>query len=96
MACNRLHPLPARLARWLLMTRDRAGDEFPITHGFMGQMLGVRRAGVTEALQALQRAGALAYGRGRMRVVDRAVLEEASCECYRIIRDEYGKMLEGA
>jgi CRP-like cAMP-binding protein len=96
VACNRLHPLPARLARWLLMAHDRAGDEFPITHGFMGQMLGVRRAGVTEALQALQRAGALAYRRGRMRVVDRAVLEEASCGCYRIIRDEYGKMLEGA
>jgi CRP-like cAMP-binding protein len=96
VACNRLHPLPARLARWLLATRDRAGDEFPITHGVMGQMLGVRRAGVTEALQALRRAGALEYRRGRLRVVDRAVLEAASCACYRIVRDEYAKMLEGA
>jgi CRP-like cAMP-binding protein len=96
VACNRRHPLPERLARWLLTTRDRAGDEFPITHGFMGQMLGVRRAGVTEALQALRRAGALEYRRGRLRVVDRAALEAASCACYRIIRDEYGKMLEGA
>jgi CRP-like cAMP-binding protein len=95
-ACNARHPLEERLARWLLTTRDRAGDEFPITHGVMGQMLGVRRAGVTEALQALQRAGAVAHQRGRMRIVDRVVLEGASCACYRIIRDEYRKMLEGA
>lgn len=95
VACNRLHSLSERLARWMLMTQDRAGDTFPMTHEFMGQMLGVRRPGVTEALQELQRAGALAYERGEMRVVNRAVLEAASCECYRVIRSEYERLIGG-
>ena len=91
VACNQLHSMPERLARWMLMTQDRAGDEFPMTHDFMAQMLGVHRPGVTGALQELQRSGALDYERGLMRVVDRALLEEASCECYRIIRAEFGR-----
>jgi CRP-like cAMP-binding protein len=93
VACNRLHNLPERLARWMLMTQDRADDVFPMTHEFMGLMLGVHRPAVTEALQELRRAGALAYERGEMRIVDRAALEEASCECYRIIRGEYDRMI---
>jgi CRP-like cAMP-binding protein len=93
VACNRLHALPQRLARWMLMTQDRAGDEFPMTHEFMALMLGVHRPMVTGALLELQRAGALAYERGRMRIADRGLLEEASCECYRIIRAEYDRLV---
>ena len=94
VACNGRHKLQKRLARWLLMTQDRAGGEvFPITHEFMAQMLGVRRAGVTEALQALQAAGLVRYRHGWMEVTDRGGLEAVSCECYRIIRAEYARML---
>ena len=93
-ACNRAHPLEERLARWLLMTHDRVGsDELQITHEFLGQMLGVRRAGVTVAAGILQRAGIIAYRRGRVRVLDRKRLEAASCECYRSIRDEFDRLL---
>jgi CRP-like cAMP-binding protein len=95
VACNRLHSLPERLARWMLMTQDRAGDEFAMTHEFMGQMLGVHRPAVTAALLELQRAGALDYGRGRMRVLDRVVLEGAACECYRVVRGEYDRLIGG-
>ena len=95
VACNRLHSLPERLARWMLMTQDRAGDEFAITHEFMGQMLGVHRPAVTGALLELQRAGALDYGRGQMRVLDRAVLEDAACECYGVVRSEYDRLIGG-
>lgn len=93
-ACNRAHPLEERLARWLLMTHDRVGsDELQITHEFLAQMLGVRRAGVTVAAGILQQAGIIAYRRGRVRVLDREQLEAASCECYRAIRDEFDRLL---
>jgi CRP-like cAMP-binding protein len=93
-ACNRLHNLHQRLARWLLMTHDRVGqDEFPLTQEFMAQMLAVRRATVTEAAGRLQQAGLITYGRGIITIVDRAGLEAASCDCYQIIADEHARLV---
>jgi len=93
-ACNRKHSTEQRCARWLLMTHDRVGaDEFPLTHEFLSHMLGVRRASVTLAMQILKRAGVIDYARGIVTVLDRAGLEEAACECYRIVRDEYDRLL---
>ena len=87
VACNQLHTLEERGARWLLMTHDRVvGDEFDLTHEFLSYMLGVRRAGVTVAMGVLQRAGIVRYSRGHVTVLDRERLEEASCDCYRITR----------
>lgn len=93
-ACNRLHAVEQRCARWLLMTQDRVGaNQFPLTHEFLGQMLGVRRATVTEAAGALQAEGLITYRRGIITVCDRAALEQASCECYRVIRDDFDRLL---
>jgi CRP-like cAMP-binding protein len=86
-ACNGRHDINQRLARWLLMSHDRVeGDEFPMTHEFMSMMLGVRRAGVTVAASALQKAGLIRYVKGRMVVTDRPGLEAATCECYGMAR----------
>ncbi|MDQ5852480.1 MAG: Crp/Fnr family transcriptional regulator [Chloroflexota bacterium] len=93
-ACNRLHTVDERLARWLLMTHDRVGQEtFPLTHEFMAHMLGVRRATVTVVAGRLQQAGMIRYSRGRITVVDRPGLEAASCECYGITRAEFERLL---
>jgi CRP-like cAMP-binding protein len=93
-ACNRMHPAQERCARWLLMTHDRVGrDEFELTHQFLAQMLGVRRATVSEIAGALQEEGIIRYVRGAMTILDRRALESHSCECYRIIRDEYTRLL---
>lgn len=92
--CNRLHPAEQRLARWLLVVADRVGrEQFPLTHEFMAQMLGVRRATVTETAGALQRAKLISYSRGKITVRDRRGLERAACECYRIVRDEFDRLL---
>ena len=92
--CNRLHPVEERCARWLLLTQDRAGAAtFPLTHEFLGYMLGVRRASVTLAAGALQRAGLIAYHRGVITVLDRPGLEAAACECYAIIRGHFERLL---
>lgn len=92
-ACNRLHPVEERCARWLLMTHDRVGrDEFLLTQEFLSQMLGVRRARVNVAAGILQRAGLIRYSRGRIRLTDRGGLEAATCECYGVLRAEYDRL----
>lgn len=85
-ACNRLHTIDQRCARWLLMTHDRVGaNQFRLTQEFLAQMLGSRRVSVTQSASSLQQRGAITYQRGVITVVDRNKLEEASCECYDVI-----------
>jgi CRP-like cAMP-binding protein len=92
-ACNRLHHLEARLCRWLLMSSDGVdSEELSLTHDFLGTMLGVRRAGVSEAASQLQRKGLIRYQRGRIQIIDRKSLETASCECYRVVKAEYDRL----
>lgn len=94
-ACNRFHTVNARLARWMLMTHDRIeSDEFRLTQEFMSKMLGVRREGVTVAAGALQKNKLISYSRGRVRILDRAGLEAASCKCYSIIKNESDGFLD--
>lgn len=93
--CAHFHGVEARLARWLLMTHDRTrGDEMHITHEFLSGMLGVRRAGVTKAAKALQSRGLIDYQRGRITVLERPGLDEASCNCYIADREIYARMRE--
>jgi DNA-binding transcriptional regulator YhcF (GntR family) len=93
-ACNCVHDAEERLARWLLMTHDRSdGEELLLTQDALAQMLGVTRPTVTLVARALQRAGMIRYTRGRVTVVDRRGLEEASCECYGLIRQQYERLL---
>jgi CRP-like cAMP-binding protein len=92
-ACNARHPLEVRLARWLLMAHDRIGsDELPLTQEFLSIMLGVQRPGVSLAAGALQKAGLIQYSHGRITVLDRAGLEDVSCECYRIVKNELDRL----
>lgn len=87
--CNQFHSVDARLARWLLMTHDRMGDdEFQVTQEFLSHMLGVRREGVSIAAGDLQKRELIRYSRGHLQVMDRAGLEATSCACYEIIKDE--------
>jgi CRP-like cAMP-binding protein len=89
-ACNCLHSVDERCARWLLMCHDRIGaDEFTLTHEFLAVMLGVRRATVSVTAGSLQSAGLITYKHGKVKVVDRIGLEEATCECYAVIRDAF-------
>jgi CRP-like cAMP-binding protein len=93
-ACNCHHPIVERCARWLLQTHDRVrGDEFPLTHDFLGLMLGIRRASVSETAQVLQERELIRYHRGVITVLDRDGLEEASCECYQLITGEFDRLL---
>ena len=86
-ACNRLHEVHERLARWLLMSADRVDSSaLPLTQEFLGQMLGTRRSSVTVSAGILQKAGIIAYGRGDVKIIDRSRLEEAACECYGIMQ----------
>jgi CRP-like cAMP-binding protein len=86
-ACNRLHDVEERLARWILMTEDRLlGDTLPLTQEFLAQMLGTRRSSVTVAAGTLQKAGMISYTRGSVTIVDRERLEDAACDCYAIVQ----------
>jgi len=95
-ACNRLHSIEQRLARWMLECRDRLdGDDLcGLTHDNIAQMLGVRRAGVSETAVRFQERGLIEYGRKKLRIIDRAGVENASCECFRAIREEYDRLLD--
>jgi CRP-like cAMP-binding protein len=93
-ACLRFHLIGPRLARWLLMTQDRAhADTFHVTQEFLAYMLGVRRVGVTAAASALQRDGLIQYTRGELTVQDRGGLEAAACSCYRTDKKSYARLL---
>jgi CRP-like cAMP-binding protein len=93
-ACAHFHALEQRCCRWLLMTHDRmASDEFLLTHEFLAMMLGVRRAGVTQAAGTLQRAGLIQYRHGRIAILDREALEQRSCECYAVTKEEFDRLL---
>lgn len=94
VACNGLHSAEERCCRWLLMTHDRVqNDEFPLTHELMAMMLGVRRPTVTLVMAQLTSAGIISHVRGRVRIVDRKGLEEASCECYKTVRTLFDRLL---
>ncbi len=93
-ACNRLHSVYERAARWLLMTRDRVGrDEFSLTHEFLAAMLGSHRSGVTVAIETLQKAGFIRSRRGRITILARAALSEATCECYELTVQQFREAL---
>jgi CRP-like cAMP-binding protein len=96
-ACNRLHQVESRLARWLLMSRDRVeSDELPLTHEFLSIMLATPRPVVTRAVGALTSEGAINHGRGSVTILDRAGLEALCCECYEIVSGLYGGIYDGA
>lgn len=92
-ACNRLHTVEERLARWLLLVQDvMNAEEFPLTQEFMAQMLGVRRSGVTLAVKTLQNVCMIQSRRGRIRICDRPALENVACECYGVMRSQIEQM----
>jgi CRP-like cAMP-binding protein len=92
--CNRHHKVDEQLCRWLLLSLDRiAGPELLMTQDLIAHMLGVRREGVTEAALSLQNAGLISYRRGRITVLNRAGLEGRTCECYRVVKTEYDRLL---
>ena len=94
VACNRLHTIMQRLPRWLLECRDRLQtDNFAITHEYISNMLGVRRAGITEAVAVLQDRGVIDNSRGSIRITDTPGLQAASCECFQVILDQYNDLL---
>ena len=92
-ACNRLHFIEQRLARWLLMTQDRvASGSLPVTHDFLATMLGTDRPSVSVAAGVLQRKGFIEYARGAVKIVNRKKLEDSACECYGVIRQYDGEL----
>ena len=94
VACNRLHTVEARFARWILMTHDRVlGDDFPLTQEFLACMLGVQRPSVSLVAGVFQQAGMISYSRGHMTILNRHALEETACECYGIVREEFERII---
>lgn len=94
VACNTFHLLEQRCCRWLLMTQDRMqSSDFPLTQELLSMMLGVRRAGVTDAANALKRAGLIHYARGRVTILDRAEMEKRACECYGVTKRAFDHLL---
>ena len=94
-ACVRFHQIGPRLARWLLMSQDRShADSFDVTQEFLAYMLGVRRVGITAAARALQQSGVIAYSRGKLTVLDRRGLENASCSCYKSDQKAYARFVD--
>jgi len=92
--CNRLHSVEQQLCRWLLLSHDRLPtDELIMTQELIGDMLGVRREGVTLAAGRLQAEGAISYVRGHITILDRSRLEQSVCECYKVVRDEFDRLL---
>jgi CRP-like cAMP-binding protein len=96
VSCNAVHPVEARCCRWILTMHDRAdGDTLPLTHEFLGEMLGVQRSSVSAVTRTLQTAGLIQQSRGGITVIDRAGLEDTACECYGRIRRMYQRLLPG-
>jgi CRP-like cAMP-binding protein len=94
-ACNRHHKLEQRFARWLLMVRDAVQkNEFPLTHEFLSQMLGMRRTGITEIAGKFQKADIIKYKRGTIEIIDGRKLEATSCECYRVVSQQFSDILD--
>jgi len=94
VACNGLHTIEERCARWMLLTHDRVGQpEFPLTHEFLAQMLGVRRPSVTVVAGTLQQAGFIQFRRGRVTIMNRRGLEGASCDCYHVLREVFDRLV---
>jgi CRP-like cAMP-binding protein len=92
--CNRLHSVEQQLCRWLLLSHDRVStDELIMTQELIADMLGVRREGVTVAAGHLQDIGAISYVRGHIQILDRQKLEDTACECYRVVKDEFDRLL---
>jgi CRP-like cAMP-binding protein len=95
--CNRHHTIDQQFARWLLLSLDRLpSDDLTMTQELIANMLGVRREGVTEAAGKLQKLGIIAYRRGHIRVLDRAALEQHSCECYAVVKSESDRLLKNS
>lgn len=95
IACNRLHSVEQRCCRWLLLCQDRVqSDQILLTQEFLSQMLGVRRPSVSEVASKLQKAGLIHYSRGKITILNRQHLEAASCECYRLVKDEFDRLLK--
>jgi CRP-like cAMP-binding protein len=96
-ACNSLHVVEERCAKWLLMTQDRVGhDDLRLTHEFLGMMLGVRRPTVSLVLGTLNKAGVIHNGSKHIRVLDRPRLEEVACECYQVVKDTFARLRPGS
>jgi CRP-like cAMP-binding protein len=94
LACNAMHTVEKRLARWLLICKDRvASDDLKLTQEFIAEMLGTRRATVSVAASVLQTEGLIEYRRGNIRILDEQGLEEFSCECYKVVKEESGRLL---
>jgi Mn-dependent DtxR family transcriptional regulator len=93
--CNRHHEIDQQLCRWMLLSLDRLpGNELKMTQELIANMLGVRREGVTEAAGKLQADGLIRYSRGHIVVLDRLMLEKRACECYRVVKKEYDRLLK--